>query len=91
MHQTVTRVYAGLRPEEVRNHERKLRSVGTVDVRLRSSPAPHRLTAQDLVCDRLEWSQQALAPDEPGTASNSAKEWLGLIRGHLQSLLATHV
>ena len=59
MHQTVTSVYAGLRPEEVRNHERKLRSVGTVDVRLRSSPAPHRLTAQNLVCDRLEWSQRA--------------------------------
>ena len=59
LHQTVTRVYEGLRPEEVRNQERKLRSVGTVDVRLRSSPAPHRLTAQDLVCDRLAWSQRA--------------------------------
>ena len=58
-HQTVTRVYEGLRPEEVRNHEQKLRSVGTVDVRLRSSPATRHLTAQDLVCDRLEWSQRA--------------------------------
>ena len=89
--QTVTRVYEGLRPDEVRNQERKLRSVGTVDVRLRSSPAPHHLTAQDLVCDRLEWSQQALAPDEPGTASISAKERLELIVRHLHSLLASHV
>ena len=36
-HQTVTRVYDDLRAEALRNHERKLRSVGSVDVRFMSS------------------------------------------------------
>ena len=57
VHQTVTRVYEGLRPEEVRNHVRKLRSVGTVAVRLRPSPATYDTTAHDLICARPDVSQ----------------------------------
>ena len=37
----MTSVYDDLRAEPLRNHERKLRSVGSVDVRfMSSSPAP---------------------------------------------------
>ena len=83
MHQTVTRVYEGLRPDVVRNQERKLRSVGTVNVRFRSSPARHHPTAHDPGCDRRELSQRMrhtchagwLEPDGAGAALTSAREW----------------